>query len=400
MVAMDKKSVKKYIILGLLVAFIAGSIATGGPFNLIDMIIVRPIVNIQFMIFNLVHDFGLAIIILAILVKLFMWPLTKRQLMQTRLMRKIQPELTKIRKNCNGNKQLESLQTMDLYKRYNVKPFASIVVLLIQLPIFIAVFSAIRVIATPLPNDNLSNRVYPFVAYEGSEVAALEVKQQEYLEKRQEYVEKMKSLSDEEKNNLSDEEKKEPEYDFKPELFGVIDLTAKASDVINPSRFSVSAVFMLVISIAAALAQYFMTKQQMSSGKSEKKKGFRDILKEAKNGKEIDDSDISSLTTGQMSKMMPIMMFIIMFNLHGALAFYYFLSNVFTILQQKLIYAKVEDEMDDNTDKAILRELKKSEKGRNIAKGAKIKEAEVVENKKTGTKITRISAKDNKKKRR
>ena len=176
MVAMDKKSVKKYIILGLLVAFIAGSIATGGPFNLIDMIIVRPIVNIQFMIFNLVHDFGLAIIILAILVKLFMWPLTKRQLMQTRLMRKIQPELTKIRKNCNGNKQLESLQTMDLYKRYNVKPFASIVVLLIQLPIFIAVFSAIRVIATPLPNDNLSNRVYPFVAYEGSEVAALEVK--------------------------------------------------------------------------------------------------------------------------------------------------------------------------------------------------------------------------------
>ena len=157
---------------------------------------------------------------------------------------------------------------------------------------------------------------------------------------------------------------------------------------------------MLVISVAASLAQYFATKQQMSSGKSEKKKGFRQILKEAKEGKEVDDSDISSLTTGQMSKMMPIMMFIIMFNLHGALAFYYFLSNIFTILQQKLIYNKVEVEMDDNTDKAILKELKNSEKGRNIAKGAKIKEAEVVENKKTGTKITRISAKDNKKKRR
>ena len=393
MVAMDKKSVKKYIIFGLLIAFIAGSIATGGPFNLIDMIIVRPIVNIQFMIFNLVHDFGLAIIILAILVKLFMWPLTKRQLVQTRLMRKIQPELVKIRKNCNGNKQLESLQTMDLYKRYNVKPFASIVVLLIQLPIFIAVFSAIRVIATPLPNDNLSNRAYSFVAYKGSEIAKLEVKQQEYLEK-------ISKLTDEEKKNLTEEQKKELEYDFKPELFGAIDLTAKASDVINPSRFSLSAVFMLVISVAASLAQYFMTRQQMSSGKSEKKKGFREILKEAKSGKEIDDSDISSLTTGQMSKMMPIMMFIIMFNLHGALAFYYFLSNILTILQQKLIYRKIEDEMDDNTDKAILKELKKSEKGQNIAKGAKIREAEVVENKKTGTKITRISAKDNKKKRR
>ena len=86
--------------------------------------------------------------------------------------------------------------------------------------------------------------------------------------------------------------------------------------------------------------------------------------------------------------MMPIMMFIIMINLHGALAFYYFLSNMITILQQKLIYSKAREEMDDATDKAVLKELKK------------IQEAKVVENKKTGTKITRISAKDNKKKRR
>lgn len=382
---MNKKSVKKYIIWALIVAFIAGSIATGSPFNLIDLIIVRPIVNIQFMIFNLVHDFGLAIVILAILVKLFMWPLTKKQLVQTRLMQKIQPELVKIRKNCNGNKQLESLQTMDLYKRYNVKPFASILVLLIQLPIFIAVFSAIRVIATPLPQDNLTNRAYSFIAYEGSEIKTLEDKQVAYLE-------------DLTNNDIPAEEKRK--YDFDPKLFNAIDLTAKASDVINPARFSWSAVFMLVISIAAALAQYFVAKQQTASGKSEKRKKFREILKEAKDGKEVDDSDISGLATGQMSKMMPIMMFVIMFNLHGALAFYYFLSNIFTILQQKLIFNKVRDEMDDNTDKAILKELKKSEKGKKIAKGAKIKEAEVVENKKTGTKITRISAKDNKKKRR
>ena len=388
---MDKKSVKKYIILLLVILFVAGSIVAGnirgyfGPFALLDILVVQPIVNIQFMIFNLVHDFGLAIIILAVLVKLFMWPLTKKQLIQTRLMQKIQPELTQIRKNCNGNKQLESLQTMDLYKRYNVKPFASILVLLIQLPIFIAVFSAIRVIATPLPQDNLMNRAYDFVAYEGSEIATLEAKQKDYLE-------------DAVNTEIPAEEKRA--YDFDPKLFNAIDLTAKASDVINPARFSWSAVFMLVISIAAALAQYFVAKQQTSSGKSEKKKKFREILKEAKDGKEVDDSEISGLATGQMSKMMPIMMFIIMFNLHGALAFYYFLSNIFTILQQKLIFNKVRDEMDNNTDKAFIDELKKSEKGRKLGRVAKIREAEVVENKKTGTKVTRISARDNKKKRR
>jgi membrane protein insertase Oxa1/YidC/SpoIIIJ len=272
---------------------------------------------------------------------------------------------------------------MDLYKRYNVKPFASIGVLLIQLPIFIAVFSAIRVIATPMIQDNLSNRAYDIVAYEGSEIRNLENKQQEYFEK-------VANMSDEDKKNMTKEKSKEL-YDFDPKLFNTIDLTAKASDVINPKTFSWSALFMLVISVGAALAQYFVAKQQSSSGKSEKKKKFREILKEAKEGKEVDDSDISGIATGQMSKMMPIMMFIIMFNLHGALAFYYFLSNIITILQQKFIFKRVRDKMDDNTDKAILKELKGVEK---------IQEAKVVENKKTGTKITRIHASDNKKKRR
>ncbi|MBQ3347954.1 YidC/Oxa1 family membrane protein insertase [Candidatus Saccharibacteria bacterium] len=382
---MKNWSVKKIIVWTLIVAFLIGSILAGGPFNLIDIIIVRPIVNIQFMIFNLVHDFGLAIVIFAVLVKLCMWPLTKSQLKQTRLMRKIQPELTQIRKNCNGNKQLESLQTMDLYKRYNVKPWSSIVVLLIQLPIFIAVFSAIRVIATPMPQDNLSNRAYEIVAYEGSEIRKLEVEQQKYLSVKYD-------------ENLSQEERDAAEYNFYPSLFGVIDLTAKASDVISPARFSWSAVFMLVIAILASVAQYFATKMQMPSGKSEKSKSFRTLIKEAKEGKELDDSDVSNLTSSQMSKMMPIMMFVIMINLHGALAFYYFLTNIFTIIQQKIIYASARDDMDDNTDKAILRELKKAEGGKKIR--GKIREAEIIENKKTGTKITRISASDNKKKRR
>ena len=381
---MKNWSVKKIVVSLVVLVLLLGTIFAGGLFNFIDIIIVRPIVNIQFGIFNLVHDFGLAIVIFALLVKLCMWPLTVRQLKQTRLMRKIQPELTQIRKNCNGNKQLESLQTMDLYKRYNIKPFSSIITLLIQLPIFIAIFSAIRVIATPMPQDNLTNRAYEIVAYEGSEIRELEDKQAPYLEHY--YDEDMTA---EEKQEL---------YDFHPELFGVIDLTARASDVISPSKFSWSAVFMLAIAIFASVAQYFATKMQMPSDKSKKSKKFREILKDAKTGKEIDESEISNISTAQMSKMMPIMMFIIMINLHGALAFYYFLSNIFTIVQQKIIYSKLRDDMDDNTDKAILKELKKTEGGKKIR--GKIREAEVVENKKTGTKITRISAKDIKKKRR
>ena len=257
---MDRKSVKKYIYWGLFIGFVIGSIVTGSPFNFIDMIVVRPIVNILFVIFNLVHDFGLAIIIFTVIVKLCMWPLTKRQLNQTKLMRKLQPELTQIKKNCKGNKQLESLQTMDLYKRYNVKPFASILTLIIQLPIFIAIFSAIRVIATPLPQDNLTNRVYPIVAYEGSEIAELEKKQETYL-------------ADLTNDEIAPEDK--TPYDFHPQLFGMINLDVKASDALT-GKFSWSAFFILMCAILASVVQYIATKQQMPSGKSEKKKKFND----------------------------------------------------------------------------------------------------------------------------
>ena len=366
------KSVKKYIYWGIFIIFVIGSILTGSPFNFIDLIIVRPIVNILFVIFNLVHDFGLAIIIFTVLVKLLMWPLTKKQLNQTKLMRKLQPELTKIKKNCKGNKQLESLQTMDLYKRYNVKPFASIVTLLIQLPIFVAIFSAIRVIATPLPQDNLMNRAYNIVAYEGSEIRNLEQKQEIYL-------------NDLQNNDIPAEEKQA--YDFHPQLFGVINLDVKASDILS-GHFSWSALFILICAILASVVQYWATKQQMPSGKSEKSKKFRDLIREAKEGKEIEDMDVSGVATGQMTMMMPIMMFFIMFNLNGALAFYYFLSNILTVIIQRVVLKKTSREIDDMTDKAVLKELRN------------IEEAKVIKNKKTGTKITRISAKDIKKKRR
>ncbi len=49
-------------------------------FEVLDFLIVRPIVNILFCIYSVVGDFGLAIIIFTILIKLLTWPLMKRQL--------------------------------------------------------------------------------------------------------------------------------------------------------------------------------------------------------------------------------------------------------------------------------------------------------------------------------
>ena len=94
-------------------------------FELIDFLIVNPIVNILLVIYNFIGDFGVAIILFTFLVKICTWPLMKKQLHQTKLMKQIQPELTEIRKRCNGNKQMESLQMMELYKHRGVKPMSS-----------------------------------------------------------------------------------------------------------------------------------------------------------------------------------------------------------------------------------------------------------------------------------
>ncbi len=337
-------------------------------FELIDLIIVRPIVNILFVIYNFVGDFGLAIILFTILVKLLMWPLVKRQLHQTKLMRKIQPELAEIKKNCKGNRQMESLQTMDLYKRYNVKPFRSFLTVLIQLPIFIALYTAIRVMVMPMPNDNVAIRAY-------EPVQKLD-RISEIIELQNPYIDKLQHPE-----NIPEGE--ENKYEFSPKLFGVVDLNASASNLLR-GQVSPSVICVVFFALFAAFLQYWQSRQQLPSGKSEKSKSFRQLLKEAStgDGSEPDQSDINALATRQMSLMMPLMMLFIMFYLPGALVFYYMLSSAIAVVQQRIVLNKADKDMEIATDKTILKELKNA------------KEAQVIENKKTGTRITRISAKD------
>lgn len=344
-------------------------------FALIDMVIVRPITNILFVIYGFVGDFGLAIILFTVLVKVLCWPLIKRQLHQTRLMRKIQPELAEIKKNCNGNRQLESLQMMDLYKRNNIKPFRSMLTLIIQLPIFIALYTAVRVMVQPALDNNLEIRAYGFVR-QIDRVEEVVQKQQPYLS----YLQTIQNIRDD--NALSADEKTQKiestpsvTYDFQPKLFGIVDLGAK------PGFTSTSAIIMLVFAVASAFTQYWISRQQLPSKKSKKSRTFRQLMKEASNGQEPDQSELNEIMSGQMSKMMPIMMLLIMINLPGALVFYYLVSNIMTGVQQKFVLSRSESEMEISADKRIIRELNKIEEG------------EVVQEAKSSKKITHITAK-------
>src|SRR6185437_10265103 len=99
--------------------------------------IVQPIFNLLVLIYAILpgHNFGLAIIIFTIIVRLLLWPLVKKQLHQAKAMRKLQPELKRLKKEAKGDKQKESMMLMELYKERGINPFGSIGVLIIQLPI-------------------------------------------------------------------------------------------------------------------------------------------------------------------------------------------------------------------------------------------------------------------------
>ena len=337
-------------------------------FDFLDMVVVRPLVNLLFVIFNFVGDFGLAIIIFTIIVKVAMWPLIKKQLHQTRLMRELQPEMAEIKKNCKGNRQLESLQMMDLYKRRNVKPFRSMLTLFIQLPIFIALFTAINVMVRPTGVDTLSveKSAYSFVRP----------------------LERIDTLVNQQNEFFADKEA-DPEnakLKFQPKLFGIVDLSVQAGFA------SASSVIILIFALAAAGTQYIMARQQTPSKKTGKR-SFKQIMKDAAEGKEADQSELNSVVSGQMTKFMPIMMLFIMINLPGAIVFYYLLSNSITVIQQKFILNRGLTEMEVAADKKILKELRDAEE-------AEVVTPKTTQNKKSKENITRIKASNKKRRKR
>src|SRR5690606_18537601 len=90
-----------------------------------------------------------------------MWPLVKKQLRNAKVMRALQPELKRIKKETKGDRQRESMLVMELYKERGVSPFSSIGILLLQLPILFGLYAGLsRVINDP---QQIVDFTYPFL---------------------------------------------------------------------------------------------------------------------------------------------------------------------------------------------------------------------------------------------
>lgn len=94
--------------------------------------------------FKLVNNYGIAIILTTIIIKIILLPLTLKQDKSMKEMKKIQPELEKIKEKYQGNSQMMQQKTMELYKEHKVNPLAGCLPLLVQFPILWALFGVLK----------------------------------------------------------------------------------------------------------------------------------------------------------------------------------------------------------------------------------------------------------------
>lgn len=98
---------------------------------------------------NLIPNYGIAIILLTLLIRGFMWPLSKKSYESAAKMQKIQPEVRMIQQRYASDKTRLQQEMMMLYKRHKVNPFSSLGVMILQIPIFFALYKTL-LIAVPL----------------------------------------------------------------------------------------------------------------------------------------------------------------------------------------------------------------------------------------------------------
>ncbi|MBE9482836.1 MAG: membrane protein insertase YidC [Chloroflexi bacterium] len=126
-----------------------------------NLIILEPIVNVLIVLaHSLFSSFGLAIIALTIVVNGCMYPLTLKQIRASKAMQTLQPKLAELQKKHAKDKEKLAKEQMQLYKESGVSPAGCIVPMLIQMPIWIALYQSIMRLLAVTPEDFLGLSQY------------------------------------------------------------------------------------------------------------------------------------------------------------------------------------------------------------------------------------------------
>jgi len=103
-------------------------------------IIAKPLLYLLRFFNQYIHNYGVSIILLTILIKILFWPLTHKSYKSMKEMQKLQPRMAKRREKHKNDKQKLNAEMMALYKTYKVNPMGGCLPMVIQIPVFFALF--------------------------------------------------------------------------------------------------------------------------------------------------------------------------------------------------------------------------------------------------------------------
>jgi YidC/Oxa1 family membrane protein insertase len=134
--------------------------------NAFNLILYQPLFNILILFYEYLpgHDFGIAVIVLTILIKFLFYPLGIKAIKAQKILQELQPKLKEIQEKYKTDKEKQVRQTLELYKKAKINPFSGFLPILIQLPILIALYQVFWKGLRPEATSNL----YSFVPQPGT----------------------------------------------------------------------------------------------------------------------------------------------------------------------------------------------------------------------------------------
>ncbi|MDD3480904.1 MAG: YidC/Oxa1 family membrane protein insertase [Patescibacteria group bacterium] len=133
-----------------------------------ETIIVQPLLNLLFVLYTGIpgHDFGIAVIVLTVIIRFALYPLAKKQLHSQKALSEIQPEINKLKEKYKDPKEFQA-KTMELYKEKEINPFGSCLPLLLQFPFLIGLFYVFLKFQDAnfltFADGGILNQIYPWV---------------------------------------------------------------------------------------------------------------------------------------------------------------------------------------------------------------------------------------------
>ncbi len=257
-------------------------------------------------IYNLVNDYGLAIILFTVLTKVLLFPLTLKQQKSSAMMQQIKPKMDEIQQKYANNREKLSEETMKLYQEYGISPTGGCLPLLIQLPIIFALYQIIEKPYTYI----LGWSAEKFAKYG---IVLDKANSRREIQLVKEAIAKGTDIT--EKINF--------------EFLGLAQLDLS----MTPDFKKISILW--VIPITAAVLTYLQSKF-MYIGLSREEADIRKGKKENSNGRpprpgEKKKDDMSSMTNS-MTYMMPIMTLVFTFSLPAGIGLYWIAGSLIQII--------------------------------------------------------------------